>query len=236
MVCTTAAELNASQEIPLEKKWDYFLDNGGWAVDDDYLSVMKRLGSVDTIQEFWNYHNGMERSMKKICSQPSLFSLRLFRNDVKPIWEDDNNRWGGKWVIPCSTMDPTSLWSLWQEISMLAVGGTFARKGAICGCILSYRQNGRKEIHIWVDRTPVNLKAERDYLHSKLNVQALPYFRPHDRNLSKVDTRVASFGVQEGSDEESARSAKSSPQSTPTLSPSNTPIRLSPQFGIRVIV
>lgn len=251
MVYSTAAEAN--MEIPLEHKWDFFLDNGGWATDGDYLSVMKRLGTVGSIQQFWNHHNGMQQSMVKICSQPSLFSLRLFRNDIKPIWEDESNRCGGKWVIPCSTMEPFALWALWQEVLMCAVGGTFARKGAVCGCILSYRKNGRKEIHIWVDRTPADLIGERSFVQELFRFQALPFFRAHDRNCAKVDTRSSCCSVvSEDSDEERARSARTSrsasptretirlsPQTSANSSPSNTPVRLSPQvspqFGIRVI-
>ena len=103
-----------------EQKWDFFLDNGGanWSSNSEvYLRTMKKLCRVDTVQSFWTYMNGMEKNLLKICTQPNpTFTLRMFRSDIRPIWEDKANKHGGKWVVTCSKLDPTVIWGIWQEL------------------------------------------------------------------------------------------------------------------------
>lgn len=180
----------AEKAIPLEQTWNYFLDNGSWAPNpEDYLTVMTKLGSVSTVQDFWRYMNSMEGSMQKILSQQApVFSLRAFRSDVKPIWEDKHNTHGGKWVVPCSTMDSAAFWALWVEVLMCVVGESFNRKGAVCGVVMSSRKNGKKEIQIWTDSIPADMDHEKNFLTKLLKTSDV-YYRSHDSSLARVDTR-----------------------------------------------
>jgi len=259
MVQTVAVtETLRQEELPFENQWNYFLDNGAWVENpDDYLKVMKKLCSVSTIQDFWRYLNGMKQSMFKIMSQASPeFSLRMFRSDTKPIWEDTRNTFGGRWVIHCSTLDHVSIWSLWQEMLMCVAGESFCRKDAVCGCVLYFRSNGRKELHLWVDSIPADFEREKQFLSSLLSTDAL-HFRAHDKTVAKIDSRavrtILSVHPEEPSvavkssfislkphtfRRESQSTPPLSPQTSPSLSPQTTP-SLSPQttpaFSIRML-
>jgi len=181
------------EPILLNKQWEFFLDNGSWAENpDEYLTVMKRLCTVSSIQNFWTYVNWMKQTMMKVCTPEATdkFSLRMFRSGVRPIWEDQNNRYGGKWIIPFrdENMDSHDMWVRWQEVLMCLVGGTFCRDNAICGCVLAAKANGRKEIQIWVDSCPADLESEKRFLMRLCSVDDL-WFRKHEINLARVDTR-----------------------------------------------
>lgn len=262
MVQTIAAQA-IQQELPFEHAWNFFLDNGTWAENpEDYLNVMKKLCNVSTIQDFWRYLNGMKQSMFKIMSQASPeFSLRMFRSDTKPIWEDTRNHYGGRWVISCSTLDTVSIWSLWQEMLMSVAGESFCRNEAVCGCVLYFRSNGRKEIHLWVDSIPADLECEKQFLSNLLSIGTL-HFRAHDKNLAKVDTRHSKSVMYTHQEvpvagtspiislkpQTFARSSTSSPlslspqtspalspQTTPSLSPQTRPSQAAPVFSIRML-
>lgn len=221
-----------NEQLPFENKWNYFLDNGSWAENpEDYLTVMTKLCTVATIQQFWQYMNSMQQSMLKILSQASpVFSLRMFRSDVKPIWEDKRNVHGGKWILPLNNMSSEVFWSHFQELAMCVVGEAFCRKSTICGVVLSGRAGGRKQLELWTDSSPVEMEEEKKFLVKLLSVEAL-WFRPHDASLAKADSRAAEVRVaptnrlnkiaESESEARWCRSRSSSLSSTSSLSPQN---------------
>lgn len=182
---------NNVEQLPFEHQWNYYLDNGSWAEKpEDYLTVMTKLCTVATIQQFWQYMNGMQQSMLKILDQASpVFSLRMFRSDVKPIWEDKHNTHGGKWIIPLATTTPESFWKMWEELTMCVVGESFCRKSSVCGVVLSGRP-GRKNIEVWTDSTPTDIETEKQFLQKLLGTASL-WFKAHDTTLARVDVRAA---------------------------------------------
>lgn len=224
----------AEKSIPLEQTWNYFLDNGSWP------AVMTKLGSVSTVQDFWRYMNSMEGSMHKILSQQApVFSLRAFRSAVQPIWEDKHNTHGGKWIIPCSTLGSSVFWALWVEVLMCVVGESFNRKGAVCGVVMSTRKNGKKEIQIWTDSIPSDMEGEKNFLVKLLNTTEV-YFRSHDSDMARIDTRQNSSPVVSRIAEDLAPSTtawntqwthaqQSRPKTTFLTAPLKKVISLSPQ-------
>lgn len=219
------SKTNSAEQHPFLHRWDFLLDDGGWSEDG---SNMKKLCSVATIEEFWPYMNSMQMSMLKICQQENpLFSLRMFRSDIKPVWEDSHNKYGGKWVIPCTDMSAQDILAKYTEVVMNLVGESFCRKGAACGVILAFRKNGRKEIHIWVDTVPADKEQEGAFLKSLLRLDGFINFRPHDWNIAKVDT----FRPRSGSilSDVSEEAAPSSPQFSQSTLAAKTCITLAPK-------
>lgn len=82
----------------LESSWTFYYDEGlnkPGASQQDYENMMKPLGSFNTVQGFWSFWNYIHQPYQRM---PVYFNLRLFRSNIKPLWEDERNINGGKWV------------------------------------------------------------------------------------------------------------------------------------------
>ena len=54
---------------------------------------------------------------------PETFNLRLFRRDVKPLWEDPANVNGGTWVVRLPTASTAQeAHAVWTELTLAAIG------------------------------------------------------------------------------------------------------------------
>ena len=51
--------------------------------------------SVNTVEDFWSVFNHIER----VSMLQSGFDFSFFKKGIKPMWEDDANRRGGKWIV-----------------------------------------------------------------------------------------------------------------------------------------
>lgn len=86
-----------TEEENLESTWSIYYDSGvnkGITKEDYEKMVTKPLGSFSTISDFWKYWNNIH-----LNNLPTNFNLRLFRNGIRPLWEDKENVNGGKWYL-----------------------------------------------------------------------------------------------------------------------------------------
>jgi len=51
--------------------------------------------TVSTVEDFWGVFNHIER----VSKLQSGFDFSFFKRGIKPMWEDNANRQGGKWVV-----------------------------------------------------------------------------------------------------------------------------------------
>ena len=58
----------------------------------------------------------------------------LFRSSIKPVREDEQNLYGGKWVISCA--DPEQLRAAWFELILAVVGGYLPRPELVVSAFL----------------------------------------------------------------------------------------------------
>jgi len=138
---------------PLAYKWSWYWDSAKAQKKQakGYFDKMVPLGTYETIQDFWRFFNNIDYTLKKMKKPPRKFNLRMFKHDIKPMWEDARNENGGKWVIQCPQMFRVTC-DVWKEILVGAIGQNLLQK-SLCGCVLTGRWD-RNEIHIWVDSPP----------------------------------------------------------------------------------
>jgi translation initiation factor 4E len=78
----------------------------------------------------------------------------LFKNSIKPAWEDENNKDVGKWMIRLKK----GLASLyWEELIFAMVGEQFDVGNEICGAVISMREK-EDVISVW-NNTADNIEA-----------------------------------------------------------------------------
>ncbi|KAJ1450459.1 translation initiation factor eIF 4e-like domain-containing protein [Pelagophyceae sp. CCMP2097] len=135
--------------MQLEKKYALFYmrrQQRAAGEPDAYASGINKIGTFDTAEGFWGYHDHL---VKPHNMQPGcLTDFHMFRDGIAPTWEDPENARGGKWILRLRKV--AGLSSLYWEALLLAiVGEQFEDVGrSICGCVVSVRIN-EDIISVW---------------------------------------------------------------------------------------
>jgi len=107
----------------------------------NYDSCLKKLGSFGSIEEFWCYYD----HMKFPSDLPFYSDIHLFKENLKPMWEEEGNRLGGKWILRLKKGLSTRLWEL---LVFAVIGEQFNVGKEICGIVCSIRPQ-EDLISIW---------------------------------------------------------------------------------------
>ena len=84
-------------------------------------------------------------------------TYHLFKDDIRPEWEHEQNRGGGKWVI---IPDRNKVDDNWLSLLLACVGETLSdSEDEICGVVVSIRKKQDK-IAIWTKNTNEHLSIQ----------------------------------------------------------------------------
>lgn len=89
----------------------------------------------------------------------------VFKEGIQPMWEDDANREGGRWLIQVEKQRRNEvLDSFWLELLMAMVGEQFGECSEyVCGAVVNVRQKGDK-ISLWTkDSTKDDINRKIGY-------------------------------------------------------------------------
>lgn len=67
-----------------------------------YEAGLSTLATVNTVENFCRLYNWLKKPSKLLLNE----NLHLFKENILPMWEDENNKKGGKWTI---CLDPKIL-------------------------------------------------------------------------------------------------------------------------------
>jgi hypothetical protein len=107
-----------------------------------------RLTTITTFtvaESFWQVHNNMRPASDMTNETGDIY---LFRDSIKPEWEDSMNAGGGRWILmpDISKVDET-----WTRISLCLIGQTCQELSEfICGAELAIRMKKRYKIAVWI--------------------------------------------------------------------------------------
>nr|CAG4638004.1 EOG090X0BMA [Chydorus sphaericus] len=68
---------------------------GKHAAPQSFDQNLKMVGRFGSVEQFWSYYCHLVRP----CELTGHSDFHLFKDGIKPMWEDDANRWGGKWIV-----------------------------------------------------------------------------------------------------------------------------------------
>ncbi|KAL1495917.1 hypothetical protein AB1Y20_014559 [Prymnesium parvum] len=119
------------EEHSLEHEWTftYFKKVANRSYEDSTFT----LGTCKTVEDFWRLYVHLRRPVDE---RPSVCDYHVFREGIKPMWEDDANVNGGKWIV---RLRKGLAARYWEEILLALLGGHFQLGDEICGCVLSVR-------------------------------------------------------------------------------------------------
>lgn len=84
--------------LSLNSSWTfwYLIRHGSRAVQAaNYEHALHPIATIGTAEEFWSVYGHLKRP----SDLPSNADYQFFRMGIKPVWEDEENATGGKWII-----------------------------------------------------------------------------------------------------------------------------------------
>ncbi|KAF8640539.1 hypothetical protein AX17_000201 [Amanita inopinata Kibby_2008] len=128
----------------------------GWMED------IKRVIGFDSVEEFWGLYNNIVPPSQL----PQKANYYLFKEGIIPAWEDDANKYGGKWSIQLpKDKNRNNIDRMWLYTMLAAIGETFdpsppsgdsndaLSQSLITGVIVSTRQQFYR-LSIWTRLAP----------------------------------------------------------------------------------
>jgi len=112
----------------------------------NWEECLKQVATFETVEDFWALYNHIQ-----LASGLSWGSdYYLFKEGIRPMWEDARNVEGGRWLIQVDkTRRNDILDHFWLELLMAVVGEQFDDLGEyVCGAVVNIRQKGDK-ISLW---------------------------------------------------------------------------------------
>lgn len=141
----------------LQTPWTfYFKRTSEESSGGDYASSIHRIGSFQTAEEFWNYYSHLKRP----GDIRSKLEFQMFRRDVRPMWEDEENRDGGRWFIFINSDCASQQW----ELALLALIGEQVHEDVI-GVVISIRDT-TDVLSFWTRSGASNTAAAMDVAKS----------------------------------------------------------------------
>lgn len=143
---------------PLERQWCMWFMNGSKPKSDSkkgnhqnngWNQGLIELANFGTIEEFW----AIQQHIQIPSKLPLKNDYMMFKQGVRPEWEDEGNIGGGMWkmVIP-NKLRAEQLDKMWLETLLSMIGEYYADLGdLICGAYLQRRQR-EDRIQIWTTK------------------------------------------------------------------------------------
>ncbi|PRP86703.1 hypothetical protein PROFUN_02852 [Planoprotostelium fungivorum] len=212
----------AEGEHPLFHTWSFWFlrKSQGSRAMETYEKNIKQIGTFNTVEGFWGYYTHMQRPN----DLPPGNDYHLFKEGIKPMWEDDANKLGGKWVVRLRKGYASRYW---EEFLLAIIGEQFDVGEDLCGVIISIRYQ-EDIISIW-NRDATD-EGSRQRIHERMKriLYAIPNlsmdYKAHSASITDYTTyhRASSDGNLFGRPEKGAvRSSQdgfvTSPPSIPSL-------------------
>merc|ERR1711991_55357 len=181
---TNEAEDDANAHKLQESYTFWYMKRGQKNSAESYEDSIKQISTFSTIKKFWKIYSHIMRPGDPGSEKPMDYIL--FKKGIKPMWEDEQNKRGGKWVVRI----PKKLSAYyWESILLAILGEQFDVGDEICGCVLSVRFS-EDVISIW-NRDCSNkqvLTRIRDIMRRTLKLpgQVQMDYRRHDTALADV--------------------------------------------------
>ncbi|XP_059831210.1 eukaryotic translation initiation factor 4E type 2-like isoform X1 [Hypanus sabinus] len=97
-----------------------------------YEQNIKQIGTVASVEQFWRFYSHLVRP----GDLTGHSDFHLFKEGIKPMWEDEANKNGGKWII---RLRKGLASRFWENIILAMLGEQFMVGEEICGVVVSIR-------------------------------------------------------------------------------------------------
>ena len=128
----------------LSDKYAFWYHINEISPDQEYESQIKKLAEFDTLEDFW----AIFQYLKKPDDCKQAIEFQLFKDPIKPMWEDENNKDGGRIALKLRK-EFSNL--VWEELVFAFIGGYFTKeiKDEINGLVINCKKDFNT-LQIWI--------------------------------------------------------------------------------------
>ncbi len=153
-------QLPVGKPHPLKNKWTLWYDvpSAKRTTQQNWAANLKEVCTIESVEEFWAMYQHIPKPSEIIVGG----NYYLFREGVKPMWEDPINAAGGKWTFNINPGPGNKLDNHWLMCLLGCISHSCDNEHAIiseqhgirdvshdiCGVVLSIRQK-QNRISIW---------------------------------------------------------------------------------------
>ena len=118
---------------------------------NEYEIQVKKIAEFGTVEDFW----GIFQHLRKPDSCKAGIEYFMFKEPIKPMWEDENNKNGGRISIKLRKAFTTIIW---EEMIFVLIGGILPKemKDEINGIVVTSRKEFNT-LQIWFKNYDTNL-------------------------------------------------------------------------------
>ncbi|EDX09614.1 eukaryotic translation initiation factor 4E1 isoform X1 [Drosophila simulans] len=127
---------------PLEHVWTlWYLE---YNRSKHWKDMLNEITEIDSVETFWSLYH----TIKSPAELKSGCDYAVFKKGIKPMWEDEANIKGGRWLVTVNKSAKAELDKIWLDILLLMVGQNFEYSDEICGAVVNIRSMSNK-ISVW---------------------------------------------------------------------------------------
>ncbi|KAA8910444.1 translation initiation factor eIF 4e-like domain-containing protein [Sphaerosporella brunnea] len=181
---------------PLKNTWVVWYRSPGNKFQD-YEKSTHKIAHFGTVEEFWSVYTHLRRP----STLPHVSDYHLFKKGIRPVWEDKENRNGGKWNIRLKKGVANRYW---EDLMLAIVGDQFGEAGEdLCGAVLSVRGN-EDVLSVWTRVEGATCLKIKQTIIRKLNLPAGTRvdWKSHASSLEAVNSKTQTQGTQQQSQQQ----------------------------------
>ena len=132
---------NGPQSWPLRYGWVMYYRPPS-SKNTDYEKSIRPVAKIHTAQGFWQVYVHLKRP----SALPAVSDYHFFKEGIRPVWEDDENKKGGKWMM---RLKKGVADRYWEDLLLAFIGDQFLEASEeVCGLVVSVRQ-GEDVFSLW---------------------------------------------------------------------------------------
>ncbi|EOB13097.1 eukaryotic translation initiation factor 4E-2 [Nosema bombycis CQ1] len=135
------------------------------------------VGIFHTVPEFLYLNDEINK-----VGLPSLESIRIFKEGIKPMWEDPLNMNGGRVILDIPIMNRIDVGDVWTKTMAFCVSNLV---DGICGCVFMEKQNLYK-LAIWIEEDDLNQEIMKKWKETLELPLDMFYYLTHKRSIDGV--------------------------------------------------
>ncbi|KAK7914358.1 hypothetical protein PG985_012061 [Apiospora marii] len=129
---------NFNVKHPLQNKWTLWFTKPSSGKGDNWNDLLKEVITFNSVEEFWGIYN----NIAPVSDLALKSDYHLFKEGVRPEWEDPQNKHGGKWSYSFKDKRNCDINDIWLHTMLGAIGETLEEEddGEVMGVVVNVRK------------------------------------------------------------------------------------------------
>jgi translation initiation factor 4E len=129
---------NFNVKHPLENHWTLWFTKPSSGKGDNWNDLLKEVITFNSVEEFWGIYN----NIAPVSDLALKSDYHLFKEGVRPEWEDPQNKHGGKWSYSFKEKRNCDINDIWLHTMLAAIGETLEDEedGEVMGVVVNVRK------------------------------------------------------------------------------------------------